>query len=132
MSRAITNTNIDHYVIVNHCFGKASLSAKAEEVVKQVRNKFSDATYETVMMAVICVLGKEVNGDNKSDLRVVRVPAGATDYILVSNDGYETVYYTKDGEILPATCVNSVDTLSSEMVNYASLISRSYSFYFEA
>ena len=85
-------------IVINNCYGGFELSEKAEKMLGL--NQLYDDVKRTDEKLIDCVrkLGEEANG-YFANLKVVELPDNCTDYEIVENDGWETLYYVVDGKI---------------------------------
>lgn len=93
-------------IAINSCYGGFDVSEKAKEMFNISTNEVfkyrcGDNRTDEKLLSAIDELGAEVNTDT-SDLEIVEVPDDATDYVVIEDDGKESVYYVVGGKIYTA------------------------------
>lgn len=94
-------------VVVNKCYGGFGLSEKArkmlhaEDITKVWELEEAENRNNPELVNAVEALGDEVN-TRSSELKVVEIPEGATDWELNEYDGFETIIYVLNGKIFHA------------------------------
>jgi len=93
-------------VAINSCYGGFDVSEKAKEMFDistddAFKYRCGDNRTDEKLLSAIEELGAEVNTDT-SYLEIVEVPDDATDYVVIEDDGKESIYYVVNGKIYTA------------------------------
>lgn len=83
-------------IVVNKCFGGASLSNEAAKKLNMDKYRFFRTDSKLIKMVEE---DSEAVSGSSAKLRVVEVPDEATDWELNEYDGIESITYVVDGKI---------------------------------
>lgn len=81
-------------IVINECYGGLEVSDWAVKKLHLESRYRVNRTNEALIKLI------EEFGDKVGEgLEVVELPENTTDWMVISDDGYETIYYVVDGKI---------------------------------
>ena len=88
--------------VLNRSYGIFGLSNEACEILNCGKQTYYDFNLRTApeLIKVVEDLGTERASATWSNLEIVEIPDGFTDYVIEEHDGIEFVYYVIDGKIV--------------------------------
>ena len=88
-------------IILNKCYGCLSFSQEALERAgfSWEHDRYNDDLRRSLRMIDVVQEMGDTAGRYYSNPVVVTIPEEATDYTLMSHDGFETILYVVDGKI---------------------------------
>ena len=88
--------------VLNRSYGIFGLSNEACKILNCDKDTYYDFNLRTApeLIKVVEDLGTEKASATWSNLEIVEIPDGFTDYVIEEHDGKEFVYYVIDGKIV--------------------------------
>lgn len=88
--------------VLNRSYGIFGLSNEACKILNCDKETYYDFNLRTApeLIKVVEDLGTKKASTTWSNLEIVEIPDGFTDYVIEEHDGIEFVYYVIDGKIV--------------------------------